>query len=327
MWVLLFHSLGEFPRDGLPGALKLVRAVSQWGWLGVHVFFAISGWCIAERFAKGHARGESGFHFAIERLLRIYPTYWAALALAILLHVAAVPFNSGLLANAAPSGFSGWLSSCLILEPYFGRSSFLLVSWSLVYELGFYLCAALALEATRRRIGTVRLVFLAGSLLCFAPWVAHGIPSPWRVLELWPDFFAGVAAWWAVRRESRASGYGLLALMLAAVAFWQGYGGIGRISAVATALVLALAWKWDADLSTSRLMRPMAWAGGLSYSLYLVHVPLISSFENLLGRWVPPSSNGFIAVWALGVALAVAGAAVLNRLVEQPAERWRRKAI
>jgi peptidoglycan/LPS O-acetylase OafA/YrhL len=327
LWVLLFHSLGAFPKDGLPGALKWIRVVSQWGWLGVHVFFAISGWCIAERFAKGHSKGESGLHFAIERLLRIYPTYWAALVLAISIHVAAVPFNTGLLANAAPSGFSGWLSSLLILEPYFGRSSFLLVSWSLVYELGFYLCSAIALEATRRRMGSGRLVFLAGSLLCFAPWVAHGTSSPWRVLELWPDFFAGAAAWWAVRRSSPASGYGVLVLMIAAAVFWPGYGGIGRISAVATALVLALAWKRDGALSKSRLMRPMVWAGGLSYSLYLVHVPLISALENLLGRWVPPGSNGFIAVWALGMAVALAGAKMLNHFVELPFERWRRKAI
>ena len=300
---------------------------SQWGWLGVHVFFAISGWCIAERFSKGHVKGESGFHFAIERVLRIYPTYWAALIVAILIHLAAAPFNSGLLANAAPNGLSGWLSSSLILEPYFGRDSFLLVSWSLVYELGFYLCAAIALEATRRRLGTGPFVFLAGSLLCFAPWAAQRISAPWRVLEMWPDFFAGVAAWWASRRGSRTGGYGLLVLMVAAVAFWPGYGGIGRISAVVTALILAFVWKWDADLSKSKWMRPMIWAGGLSYSLYLIHVPLVSAFENLLGRWVHSSSNWFILVWVLAMALAIAGATMLNRLVELPAERWRRKAI
>jgi exopolysaccharide production protein ExoZ len=327
LWVLLFHSLGAFPQDGLPGILRLVRVASQWGWVGVNVFFAISGWCIAERFAKGRSRGESGFHFAIERLLRIYPTYWAALLLAIAIHVAALPFNAGLLAGAVPSGFSGWLGSFLILEPYFGRSSFLLVSWSLVYELGFYLCAAIALEATRRRMGSGPFLFLAGSLLCFAPWVAHGFPPPWRVLELWPDFFAGVAAWRAVRRGSPASGYGVLALMLAASVFWPGYGGIGRTSAVATALILALAWKQDERLSKTRLMRPLAWAGGVSYSLYLVHVPLVSSLENLLGRWVPSRSNWFIAVWVLGLAVAIAGAKLLNQYVELPFERWRRKAV
>ncbi len=327
LWVLLFHSLGAFPTDGLPGTLRLVRVASQWGWLGVHVFFVISGWCIAERVAKGHARGEPGIHFAIERVLRIYPTYWVALVVAIVIRIVALPFNTNQLAGVVPNGFSGWFTSFLILEPYFGRDSYLMVSWSLVYELGFYLCAAIALQVTRRRIGSAPFVFLAGSLLCFAPWVAHVVSPPWRVLELWPEFFAGVAAWWAARRESRASGYSLLALMLAASAFWPNYGGAGRISAVATAFILAFVWKWDVGLAKLKLMGPMVWAGGMSYSLYLIHVPLISPFENLLGRWVPSTSNWFILVWVVGIAVAIAGAKILNRLVELPVEHWRRRAI
>ena len=82
--VLLFHSLNAYPPDALPIGFKALQAVTEWGWLGVHVFFAISGWCIAERLAKGRRTGESGRHFAAERFLRIYPTYWAALLVLVL---------------------------------------------------------------------------------------------------------------------------------------------------------------------------------------------------------------------------------------------------
>jgi peptidoglycan/LPS O-acetylase OafA/YrhL len=324
--VLLFHSLSAYGGPALPRELAAVGAVAGWGWLGVHVFFAISGWCLAERTARARKRGESGAHFAAERVLRIYPTYLAALLISIALRLAALPFNTSRLSSAVPAGWAGWLAAASLTEPYVGRPDFLTVSWSLVYELGFYLCCAAALVAVARRLATGPLLFLAGSLLCFAPWVAHAAGAPWRVLALWPDFFAGMAAWWAVRRSARA-GCAVLALMLAASIAWPGYGGAGRLTAIGTAAALALAWPWDAGLTAGPVMRSLMRAGGISYSLYLIHVPLISPCENLMGRLISPSSRGFIAVWALAIALALAGAVCLNRVVERPVERWRRRAL
>jgi peptidoglycan/LPS O-acetylase OafA/YrhL len=325
--VLLFHSLNTYPRDGLPGGLRELQPFTEWGWLGVHVFFAISGWCIAERLAKGRRTGESGAHFAAERFLRIYPTYWAALLFLVASRLAAIPFNTARLAGALPVGLSGWLGAAFLAEPYLGHDSYLLVSWSLVFELGFYLCAAMALVAARRRIGGGPTLFLVGSLLCFMPWVAHRMTPPWRVLELWPDFFAGAAAWWAARRGARIQGYGLLALMFATTALWPAYGGIGRLTSIVTALVLALAWPHDRRLEKNHAVRALSWAGGISYSLYLIHLPLISPLENLLGRWVPSVSPWFILVWLSAICLALVGAVCLNRWVEAPVERWRRRAI
>jgi peptidoglycan/LPS O-acetylase OafA/YrhL len=168
---------------------------------------------------------------------------------------------------------------------------------------------------------------LLGSLLCFMPWVAHLVTSPWRVLELWPDFFAGAAAWWAARRGARIQGYGVLALLLAATAFWPAYGGIGRMTAIVTALALALAWPHDHRLEKNRAVRALAWAGGFSYSLYLIHVPLLSPIENLLGRWIPPTSPWLILVWSCATGIALVGGICLNKWVEAPVERWRRRAI
>ena len=324
---MLFHSINTYPRNALPDALVNLRALSRWGWLGVHVFFAISGWCIAERVAKGNSRGESGGHFAIERLLRIYPTYWAALFAAIALRIGAVPFNTAHLSGSVPAGWLDWIGSVFLLSPYLNRSPFVLVSWSLVYELGFYLCAAIALVAARRRIAGGNALFLVGCLLCLPPWTYHATPAPWRVLDLWPDFFAGVAAWRAARRGAKASGYAALALMLAATVAWPAYGGIGRMVAVGSGWVMALAWGRDGRIMRTPLMGPLVWAGGISYSLYLVHVPVISPVENLLGRWIPSASPWFVIVWALAIAMAIAAAKCLNYFVETPVERWRRSAV
>jgi len=325
---MLFHSINTFPQGALPGALVHFRAITRWGWLGVHVFFAISGWCIAERLAKADSKGESAGHFTIERLLRIYPTYWAALIATIALRLAALPFNTAHVSESVPGSFSEWMGSVFLISPYIGRSPYIFVSWSLVYELGFYVCAAIALEASRRRMANGKTLFLLGCILCMTPWTVLGTPAPWRVLDLWPDFFAGVAAWWAVRRGvAHPGGFVALGLLLVLTIALPAYGGIGRLTAVGTAWALAIAWRWDRQLTRVPLMGPLIWIGGLSYSLYLIHIPVISPIENLLGRWIHSSSPWFIAVWAFSLAMAIAGAKCLNHFVEAPVNRWRKRAV
>jgi exopolysaccharide production protein ExoZ len=325
--VVFFHSLISFPSGTLPALLEYFQVLGRWGWVGVQVFFAISGWCIAERMAKGIRVGESGVHFALERALRIYPTYWAALVATIVLRVAAVPFNTGHLSECAPAGWPDWVGSAFLISPYLGRSLFLFVSWSLVFELGFYLCAAVALVAARRRIAGGTLLFLVGCAMCLPPCANHGGTPMWRVLELWPNFFAGMAAWWAARRGGKFLGYGALAIMLGATIAWPAYGGLARLVAVSTAWVLALSYGRDDWLSRAPLARFFIWMGGISYSLYLIHIPLISPFLNLMGRWIPSSSPWFIAVWISAIALAIAGAKCLNRFVEAPVESWRKRTF
>ena len=325
--VVLFHSLIEYSSATLPTALEYVRVLTRWGWLGVQVFFAISGWCIAERLAKAFRTRESGVHFAMERALRIYPTYWVALGAAILLRIAAIPFNTAQLSGSAPRDWLDWIGSAFLLSPYLGRSPFLFVSWSLVFELGFYLCAVAALVAARKRLAGGTLLFLIGCAMCLLPCIAPGRPPFWLVLGFWPNFFAGMAAWWAARRGAKVLGYGTLAVLLAMTIAWPAYGGPARLTAVGSAWILALAYRHDIQLSKSWTMRFFNWMGGLSYSLYLIHVPLMSPTLNLLGRWIPSASPWFLAAWVFAVALAVAGAKCLNHFVELPFESWRRRAI
>jgi peptidoglycan/LPS O-acetylase OafA/YrhL len=326
--VLLFHSTEIYKHS--PNPLASLWLATNQGNLGVEVFFAISGWCIAERLAKARRTGESVIHFAVERILRIYPTYWAALAVLLVTRLAASPFNTPSLADSLPHGTRGWLGAALLIEPYLRSHApaFLVVSWSLTFELGFYLIAVLALAVSPTRLGKTSTLIWGGTLLCVVPWTPLAMLDPVRILGLWPDFFAGVAAWAAVRPGLRARGYAVLVLLLALDGFWCAHGGgVSRLIAIFTAWVLALARPWDFRLARLAVLRPLFWVGGLSYSLYLIHLPLIYPVQNLLGRWVSQKSSWSLLVWMGEIALALAGANGLNRWVEEPVNRWRRKAL
>jgi peptidoglycan/LPS O-acetylase OafA/YrhL len=120
VWVVLLHSLEAFPPTALFPMLRGLQHFTGVGWLGVHVFFAISGWCIAERVAGARRRWEPAWHFLRERCLRIYPTYWAALGILLGLRLVAMPFNGTGLVRNLPVGGRAWAADLLLLGPYLG---------------------------------------------------------------------------------------------------------------------------------------------------------------------------------------------------------------
>jgi peptidoglycan/LPS O-acetylase OafA/YrhL len=320
--VLFFHSLNAFDSpDALHPALRLVRSLTEYGYLGVSIFFVLSGWCIAQRLQTAVRRNESASVFMIERTLRIYPTYWAALLVTLAVRTAAANIRHRAGLADLPAGTTAWLGDLLLLQPYFGTTAYVMVSWSLVYELGFYLLAALALVAHRRAIQSSWLM-LAGGLICLWPL------SPWQptallVLGRWPDFFAGVIAWRAAG-DGRAGAIvaGFAALLLLGLMLPGGFASPLRLTSIATASLLlavvaaggqsAAAWEFWARI------------GSFSYSLYLIHVTVLSPFMNLAGRWIVSSSAAFALVWLAALALAVAAGWSLNRWCEAPVERWRK---
>ena len=96
--------------------------------------------------------------------------------------------------------------------------------------------------------------------------------------------------------------------------------------AIATALFLAVCWSFDQLVASSPAIGVLRWLGGISYSLYLIHIAVLSPFSNMANRIIPPSSAAFIATWTLCLLLALGAGWTLNRLVELPVERWRRRA-
>lgn len=120
--VVLFHYMYR-PEADLPQGLSYAAG---FGYLGVPLFFMISGYVIA--FS---AENKTAFEFAVARLTRLYPVFWAGMAFTL-----AFAFIFG--KDAYP--VEQVIANLTMLAPYLGHDYLDGVYWTLTAELKFYAC-------------------------------------------------------------------------------------------------------------------------------------------------------------------------------------------
>ncbi len=309
------------------------------GFVGVDVFFVISGYLITSILLRGMAGRGFSFHgFYVRRARRLFP------ALAVVLASCMVA-GWFLLAPAdyAALGRHGVASALFVANLVFWRETDyfaaaadslpLLHLWSLGIEEQFYLLWPAALVLARRAgIDTLRLTLGAGlASLVAALWLTPPDPAAAFYLpftRFWELLAGGVVAHLHVaaatstparpsRRPDVAAWAGL-ALVLAAVLALDDqspFPGWRALPPVAGAVLLVAA---GAGTRVARLlsMRVLVWVGLVSYPLYLWHWPLLSFARiDAAGEVAAPVR------WLL-VAASLGLAAATWALVERPL-RWR----
>ena len=284
-----------------PGAPPPVFALVADPWFqpgpfGVALFFLISGLVIPFSLDR---YGRTGFLLA--RLLRIYPTYWAATLISLCL----LRGNAAFWQLGFPYGWHTILANLLLIHQITGDPGIDLVNWTLCIELEFYLLmavlyglvkraplltillAALALTALRRQDASDLVVMLIGTL--FQLRLRRRIGHVALVC-----CGAALAALFAlqVRPAALCYNYGY-ALMLFALLF-----ALRRLDRP----------RWLPDALAA-----------ISYPLYLVH--FIAGFSVLklltLGRWSGLRLS-YEAALVVAVLVAVGIATLLHYAVELP---------
>jgi peptidoglycan/LPS O-acetylase OafA/YrhL len=144
--------------------LRLVFLPFHMGRVGVNLFFVISGLCIHLRFARDQA-ADPGAPFSLatfflRRFFRIYPVYWAALAIGA---IVAPPLYGALYADtppAAPVTTTTVLLHVFMLHSFskIAIMSVIVSMWSIATEEQFYLLYPLVFVKLGRRLTTPRIV-------------------------------------------------------------------------------------------------------------------------------------------------------------------------
>jgi peptidoglycan/LPS O-acetylase OafA/YrhL len=172
--VVLFHSFGfRYGLQGLSGLPKLLVALTMPGWVGVNLFFVLSGFLITGILLETKPRPDFYRRFYKRRALRILPLYYAVLLLFLVLA------RTGLVPRHASWSFLGLSAIYLAnVTELFGVPMQYGVLWSLAVEEHFYLLWPAVVRSLSR--GKIILCAAGVGMLCLLLrifYCVHGLPT------------------------------------------------------------------------------------------------------------------------------------------------------
>ena len=301
------------------------------GYLGVDIFFVVSGYLITGLVARAMRDGRFSFAaFYWRRAWRLLPAAYAVF-------LACVLVSPWLLTVAEQRDFFKQLLGALtftgnialwLQTGYFEQAAELkplLHVWSLAIEEQYYLLlpAAMALVGPRRWRAAALFATLASVAACFAL-VASKPGDAFYLLptRAWELGVGSVAALWVAQPvnlavpSARWEWLGTLCLVVLAVLVVTPLqaahpGWATALTCGLTGVIVAVGLRW---LGARHGSSVLAWFGDRSYSLYLIHWPIFAFLNsaNTSGGGLP----WWVRLLAMGVSVALA--VLLYRYVESP---------
>lgn len=304
-----FH---HFNRESLTGGTWFSE-IAKYGNYGVDIFFVISGYVIPFALLRRNFQLSQIGIFLKGRFLRIYPAYALAAILTLGLWYAST-WVPGFRGEGPPEiSIAEILANATLTCDFFQQPWFGVVFWTLAIEAQYYVFVVLSFP----------LLFCNSGRNQLPRWVLLGA---WLLLPLlfrlgptvfgWSALFAMgfLAILW--QRGELKSWLLCIGLVIAGLVQWEVRGpvsaGLGLSTALGILFLPNLAW------------RPLVWVGTISYSLYLLHVPIGGRVMNFLERF---SEYGSVQILSVPLALAVSlfAAWLFFLVVEKPSHKLAQK--
>jgi len=327
-WLLENQEDSPFQRAWSAVVVQPLHLYQNGGHLGVVTFFLISGFIITHASLR-----ESRKTFFIRRVLRLGPPLLVATAIAAVLLVVAQATNTVLL-GVRGGGVGHWLASTILVDGFLPGDRALDVTWTLVVEVAFYALTFAALRTTRlnplRASWVLIGVWLALCLVMFA------LPDGALGKNHWVLFYVGFLLvgraiyFWSrgIIRPLDAALQGALVLLLYCLfteAVVPGFllkpGGWGGVEPVVSYAIALLAFILLLRAAPRRAVQPFEFFGNISYSLYLLHLPVGITVLNAFQRMG-------VATW-IGELVALLASVVVSwvsyRWIEKPSQRLARR--
>lgn len=349
--VLLDHTFLMVPTfDDIYGRL-IVPETGTWEWWisltplrimwagpeAVMLFFVLSGVVLTLSVTSRANFDWEGYYPS--RMIRLYLPVWGAVVLSWLSMTLVPRQQSDTFSrwtNNRPAGYDADMLHHDLAVIYGGGEFGISPLWSLVWEVRFSLMLPLfiAFVVVGARFWKTKALILIVAL-------GLGAIFGWGEFRYLPMFAIGalLAAYWRpittwLEQFLRTRRLGLLFFLVAVVltpARWWAYGlgvdakfgrGLELVALIGTIILVLLAVTWSPFRGFLE-WRPVHWLGAISFSLYLVHEPIILTVRHLL----PNAHIGVVFACAVTAAILVAWG--FYHAVEKPATRlsqaWKRR--
>jgi exopolysaccharide production protein ExoZ len=319
--VALFHATATTNPLALGG-------VGHFGFLGVDFFFVLSGFIILNSHFDDHKTIAALKNYYIKRIIRIYPPFWP-ISIGMILIYFYIP-NLSNNPSGTHNNFS-FLSSILLLPDTTGPA--LNVAWTLIYEILFYLIFTIYFISGRIFfifIVSWVIVIFANIYLTGLPQNSYDTPSNWSTHLISPinlEFILGMITAYLTKKIPRQFGMpifllGLLSFIL--FLFWPFALVFRPLFALTFAIIVlgSVLLEWQGKLKSPQWLIKL---GDASYSIYLVHNPLIS-VSNRLTAHSFGSTNYTLAILA-GILFSIFVGYLYHLIVEKPLTKFFHKKL
>jgi peptidoglycan/LPS O-acetylase OafA/YrhL len=286
--------------------------------------------------------GSAVRRFLAARFARLWPLHAAMLGLMVALEFAKAGV-AGPFPDRVPAPFTGQNDPLLLpaelffLHPFATGDAWNVPAWSIACEWWAYLLFPLLFFGITRLSGVGKAVFYAAcGLTVAAAWAAAGNSlnvgqGPPVLMRCVAEFALGIGVWelWRSGAAARLAGrdgffIGTVAAILLALHL-----GVWDVLVVPLMAALVLAAASNRGRVAAALeYRPMRWLGEISYSIYLVHWPVLVALALAVAAMhgtpvtKTPSKLEALALLPLAYALTLGLAALTYRWIEVPARHW-----
>jgi peptidoglycan/LPS O-acetylase OafA/YrhL len=323
--------------DKLPA---FINTLIKSGHFGVEIFFVISGFVIAHSIRNGNWSVRYLTQFALRRSIRLDPPYWAIISLEVMLIYLSLHFFPDL--GTDIPNIKQIAAHLIYMQELLGLGNLLPIFWTLAYEVQFYLVLVGSLVVyaaiknhSKKDSKLAFIIFVIISSFAYLTSLAiflHYLPPSIHGLfiDRWYQFFLGALTWWctynrhAPRLYFLVWSFTLLASLFALdTAFERASSTLMVLSVCLLVYAAAVSDNLTRWLSSPKLL----FMGTISYSLYLVHLPIGWRLIALEQKLIGDHNSLLIAVLELasGILISILAAWLLHIWIERPSLNFTRR--
>ncbi|MDV3349883.1 acyltransferase [Leptothoe sp. LEGE 181152] len=320
MAVVLFHFTGYLSLSKTPMSFwsQGIVNITEYGYVGVPIFFVLSGYVIALTASRYRFSFNTGVRFTLRRLVRLTPPYWCMVSLFALTIVTGRMF--GFFQNTTVT-VAQVVAHLVYAQDILEYTPLDIVHWTLCLEAQFYIVFSLSNIIIHRYFQKREVLYFSATVVAsILINTFEVLPNAWFPC-LWYQFGLGILIYYARCNQKLAIILFTLASAMAGLDFYRGE--IIGVTVLATSFILFSMERFP--FIPNSYPKCLSSLGQISYSLYLVHgfvgLGLGIVFKSL-------SLQSEMIAWFLiliAVTLSIAFSVLFNLVCEQPAASWSRQ--